>query len=262
MVAPVPSAAAEPGGLVGHLDGFVRAVREAGVPVGISQAVDAAEILTVVDLLDREQLRHGLAAVLLQRAAQRPAYDAVVQGMSGIMAITGPAGGSATKPGAPVADLSAGLHAFGGICAALLGRTRTGRGTHLDVAMLDATGARALGEIITQLADRHVVVLLKGASVEHARLLTAVGTLTPALAQGHVFADLPAAIAHAAAHVRTGQCPNAAAGPPPGPPPHRPPATDPLGPPAAVRPGARYFPVRVRRPHSRNHREHGRDQYS
>jgi uncharacterized protein with von Willebrand factor type A (vWA) domain len=66
---------AAPGGLVGHLDGFVRAVREAGIPVGISQAVDAAEILTVVDLLDREQLRHGLAAVLLQRAAQRATFD-------------------------------------------------------------------------------------------------------------------------------------------------------------------------------------------
>jgi uncharacterized protein with von Willebrand factor type A (vWA) domain len=67
--------AAATGGLAGHLDGFVRAVREAGIPVGISQAVDAAEILTVVELLDREQLRHGLAAVLLQRAAQRPTYD-------------------------------------------------------------------------------------------------------------------------------------------------------------------------------------------
>jgi uncharacterized protein len=67
--------AGAPGGLAGHLDGFVRAVREAGIPVGISQAVDAAEIITVVDLLDREQLRHGLAAVLLQRAAQRPIYD-------------------------------------------------------------------------------------------------------------------------------------------------------------------------------------------
>ncbi|SFO49537.1 hypothetical protein SAMN05660359_03826 [Geodermatophilus obscurus] len=66
---------AVPGGLAGHLDGFVRAVREAGIPVGISQAVDAAEILTVVDLLEREQLRHGLAAVLLQRASQRPTYD-------------------------------------------------------------------------------------------------------------------------------------------------------------------------------------------
>jgi uncharacterized protein with von Willebrand factor type A (vWA) domain len=70
-----PRQAVEPGGLAGHLDGFVRAVREAGIPVGISQAVDAAEILTVVDLLEREQLRHGLAAVLLQRAAQRPTFD-------------------------------------------------------------------------------------------------------------------------------------------------------------------------------------------
>jgi uncharacterized protein with von Willebrand factor type A (vWA) domain len=75
MSSPAPSSAVEPGGLAGHLDGFVRAVREAGVPVGISQAVDAAEVLTVVDLLDREQLRHGLAAVLLRRAAQRPAFD-------------------------------------------------------------------------------------------------------------------------------------------------------------------------------------------
>src|SRR5437763_14572462 len=70
-----PREAVEPGGLAGHLDGFVRAVRETGIPVGISQAVDAAEILTVVDLLDREQLRHGLASVLVQRAAHRPAYD-------------------------------------------------------------------------------------------------------------------------------------------------------------------------------------------
>ncbi|MGY1700754.1 vWA domain-containing protein [Geodermatophilus sp. SYSU D00766] len=79
MSAPSPAGPAAgpvaPGGLAGHLDGFVRAVREAGIPVGISQAVDAAEILTVVDLLEREQLRHGLAAVLLQRASQRRAYD-------------------------------------------------------------------------------------------------------------------------------------------------------------------------------------------
>src|ERR687890_468564 len=75
MSAPARFTSTEPGGLAGHLDGFVRAVREAGIPVGISQAVDAAEILTVVELLDREQLRHGLAAVLLQRAAQRPTYD-------------------------------------------------------------------------------------------------------------------------------------------------------------------------------------------
>lgn len=70
-----------------------------------------------------------------------------------------------------------------------------------SVAMLDATGARALGEIVTQLAGRNITVLLKGASPEHARLLTAVGTLAPVLARGHVFDDLPSAIAHAGKHV-------------------------------------------------------------
>ncbi len=71
--------------------------------------------------------------------SHRPAYDAVVQGMSGIVSITGPEGGHPVKPGVPVADLAAGLYAHGGITAALLGRARTGRGTHLDVAMYDAT---------------------------------------------------------------------------------------------------------------------------
>ena len=69
------------------------------------------------------------------------------------------------------------------------------------VGLLDATGARALGEIVDQLADRDITVLLKGASPEHTRLLLAVGTLRPALARGHVFADLPAAIDHARKHV-------------------------------------------------------------
>jgi SulP family sulfate permease len=70
-----------------------------------------------------------------------------------------------------------------------------------SMAMLDATGARALGEIVDELADRHITVLLKGASPEHTRLLQAVGTLAPLLRQGHVFQDLPSALAHAAEHV-------------------------------------------------------------
>jgi CoA:oxalate CoA-transferase len=69
----------------------------------------------------------------------RPAYDAVVQGMSGIMTITGQADGPPAKPGVPIADLSAGLYAFGAITTALLGVQRHGHGTHLDVAMYDAT---------------------------------------------------------------------------------------------------------------------------
>ena len=80
--------------------------------------------------------------------SQRPAYDAVVQGMSGIMAITGATDGPPVKPGSPVADLSAGLYAFGGILAALRG----GVGTHLDVAMYDATVSLLEGAALAWLA--------------------------------------------------------------------------------------------------------------
>lgn len=84
--------------------------------------------------------------------SQRPAYDAVVQGMSGIMAITGSAGVAPVKPGIPVADLSAGLYAFGGITSALLGRATTGRGCHLDLAMYDATVSLLEGAALAYLA--------------------------------------------------------------------------------------------------------------
>ncbi|MDP9182635.1 MAG: CoA transferase [Actinomycetota bacterium] len=80
--------------------------------------------------------------------SSRPAYDAVVQGMSGIMSITGSSDGPPVKPGSPVADLSAGLYAFGGICAAL----RAGVGTHLDVAMYDATVSLLEGAALAWLA--------------------------------------------------------------------------------------------------------------
>ncbi|MBB3087030.1 SulP family inorganic anion transporter [Geodermatophilus sabuli] len=66
---------------------------------------------------------------------------------------------------------------------------------------LDATGARTLGEVVAELEERGVTVLVKGASAEHARLLTAVGALAAVAARGHVFADLPAALAHAREHV-------------------------------------------------------------
>ena len=71
--------------------------------------------------------------------SQRPAYDAVVQGLSGIMSITGRADGPPTKPGIPVADLAGGLFGAIGVLAALRERDRTGRGGRVDVAMLDAT---------------------------------------------------------------------------------------------------------------------------
>ena len=68
------------------------------------------------------------------------------------MTITGPEQGPTVKPGVPVADLSAGLYAFGGITTALLGRARTGTGTHLDVAMFDATVSLLEGAALSWLA--------------------------------------------------------------------------------------------------------------
>ncbi len=82
----------------------------------------------------------------------RPAYDAVVQGMSGIMSATGEPDGPPTKPGVPVADLSAGLYAFGAITSALLGRATHGHGTHLDIAMYDATVSLLEGAALSWLA--------------------------------------------------------------------------------------------------------------
>jgi SulP family sulfate permease len=73
-----------------------------------------------------------------------------------------------------------------------------------SMAMLDATGARALGEIVEQLEDRGITVLMKGVQLEHTRLLHAVGALAPVLEMEHVFADLPTAVAHARQHLGAG----------------------------------------------------------
>jgi SulP family sulfate permease len=71
------------------------------------------------------------------------------------------------------------------------------------LALLDASGARALGEIVDVLESRGITVLVKGASDEHRRLLAAVGTLRPLLDRGHVFAELPEAVEHALEHAST-----------------------------------------------------------
>jgi len=62
-------------GLLGTVEGFVAALRQAGVPVGTSEVIDATRVVGAVDLLDRDQLRAGLAATLVKRPAHRPAFD-------------------------------------------------------------------------------------------------------------------------------------------------------------------------------------------
>lgn len=67
-----------------------------------------------------------------------PAYDLVVQAMTGLMSATGEDGGAPLKVGESIADLAAGLFASWSIMAALVQRQRTGKGATLDVAMYDA----------------------------------------------------------------------------------------------------------------------------
>lgn len=67
----------------------------------------------------------------------RPAYDMIVQAISGGMGITGEPGRSAVRSGVPIGDLSAGMYAVIGALAALEERRRSGRGQQLDISMLD-----------------------------------------------------------------------------------------------------------------------------
>jgi crotonobetainyl-CoA:carnitine CoA-transferase CaiB-like acyl-CoA transferase len=67
----------------------------------------------------------------------RPGYDVIAQGESGMMDLTGYPDGPPAKLGASLADVVAGLYAFNGICLALLARHKTGKGQHVDVGLLD-----------------------------------------------------------------------------------------------------------------------------
>jgi CoA:oxalate CoA-transferase len=69
--------------------------------------------------------------------SRRAAYDMVVQGMGGIMSLTGHEGAPPTRVGTSVGDITAGLFTAIGINAALFSRTQTGQGQKIDVAMLD-----------------------------------------------------------------------------------------------------------------------------
>ena len=70
--------------------------------------------------------------------AERPAYDALIQAMGGVMSLTGEPDGAPMKVGVSIADLMAGMYAAVAVLAALRHRELTGEGQHIDVAMLDA----------------------------------------------------------------------------------------------------------------------------
>jgi CoA:oxalate CoA-transferase len=93
-----------------------------------------------------------------------PAYDMVVQGMGGLMSVTGQPDSEPTRVGTSIGDITAGLFTAIGINAALYDRQKTGKGMYIDVAMLDCqiailenAIARYLskGEIPKPMGSRH-----------------------------------------------------------------------------------------------------------
>ncbi len=69
--------------------------------------------------------------------AHRAGYDYIIQGMSGLMSITGEPDGQPQRAGVAITDLFTGLYSVTGILAALHQRMRTGKGQHIDMALLD-----------------------------------------------------------------------------------------------------------------------------
>lgn len=65
-------------------------------------------------------------------------FDLIAQGFAGLMSITGEPGRPPVKTGNPVADINAGLLAFGGILAAYVHRLKTGRGQLVDTSLMEA----------------------------------------------------------------------------------------------------------------------------
>ena len=78
--------------------------------------------------------------------ADRPGFDLIAQGMSGIMSITGEPDGTPVKCGVPIADLSVGLIATNGVLAALIAREKTGRGQHIDTSLFESALAMSVWE--------------------------------------------------------------------------------------------------------------------
>jgi crotonobetainyl-CoA:carnitine CoA-transferase CaiB-like acyl-CoA transferase len=84
--------------------------------------------------------------------ADRAGYDYMIQGMSGLMSITGTPDGEPQRVGVAVTDLFSGLYAVIGILAALRERDRTGRGQHVDIALLDCATAMLANQAMNYLA--------------------------------------------------------------------------------------------------------------
>jgi len=86
----------------------------------------------------------------------RPAYDLIVQALSGLMSVTGHPEGPPTKAGTSIGDITGGLFLAIGVASALFHRERTGEGQMVDVAMLDAQIAILESAVVRYANTGHV----------------------------------------------------------------------------------------------------------
>jgi crotonobetainyl-CoA:carnitine CoA-transferase CaiB-like acyl-CoA transferase len=84
--------------------------------------------------------------------AHRAGYDYIIQGMSGLMSVTGPADGAPHKVGVAVTDIFTGVYAATAILAALHARSQTGNGAHIDMALMDSAVAIMANQAMNYLA--------------------------------------------------------------------------------------------------------------
>ncbi len=91
--------------------------------------------------------------------ADQPGYDFVVQALGGLMSVTGlpdgAPGGGPMKVGVAVTDLMTGMYASVAILAALAARSRSGKGQHIDLALLDCTVAMLANQNMNYLTSGH-----------------------------------------------------------------------------------------------------------
>jgi crotonobetainyl-CoA:carnitine CoA-transferase CaiB-like acyl-CoA transferase len=78
--------------------------------------------------------------------AQRAGFDLIAQGLSGVMSVTGEAGGEPVKCGIPISDLSSGLFCAVAILSAYVARERSGRGQRIDTSLFEGALALSIWE--------------------------------------------------------------------------------------------------------------------
>ena len=135
--------------------------------------------------------------------AQRPGYDFMIQGLGGLMSLTGlpddESGGGPMKVGVALTDVLTGVHAVAGILAALAWRDRSGQGQHIDLALLDVQVAclanQAMNYLVTgrspeRLGNAHPSI------VPYQAFPTADGDMILAVGNDSQFASFCAAAGH------------------------------------------------------------------